>query len=170
MWGLIVVIIMVLCSWKEKPYFILVKPISQKLSLSHENSLPHLKSSPLKKVLRAEGVVGPKLAARMLREYSGAKHPEPTKYFPTMDSTKPRVAKLGKFSKQPKFPRSLKSESAPQIGQYEVQSALDFMDPFLPGGGKHLLSQVEIFWEFKLFSGFEITSLVHHVLVSRLAF
>ena len=93
-------------------------------------------------MLAAKGLVGPKLAARMLREYSGAKHPEPNRYFPIVESTKPRVAKLGKFSKQAKFPRSFRTESAPQIGQYEVQSALDFLDPFLPDGGKHLLGQV----------------------------
>ena len=38
-----------------------------------------------------EGTVGPKLWVRLLREFSGSKLPDPTKYFPSMAATRPRI-------------------------------------------------------------------------------
>lgn len=92
--------------------------------------------------MQSKGLVGPKLAARMLREYAGAKYPDPGTYFPDVTSVRPRLTKLTKFGKQPKFPRPLRSSNeGPGVGKYDVQGAQEALDPFVPEGGKNWLNQ-----------------------------
>jgi len=94
------------------------------------------------KVMQSKGLIGPKLAARMLREYAGAKYPDPGTYFPDVTSVRPRLTKLTKFGKQPKFPRPLRnSNEGPGVGKYDVQGAQEALDPFVPEGGKNWLNQ-----------------------------
>jgi hypothetical protein len=71
--------------------------------------------------------------------------PDPCKYFPSLEPVVPAV-KMGKFSKSAKFSaQSAVSASTghepPEHGTYEVGRAQDFMDPFLPTGGKNILTQ-----------------------------
>ncbi|CAD7928830.1 unnamed protein product [Amoebophrya sp. A120] len=94
------------------------------------------------KVMQGKGLIGPKHAARMLKEYAGAKFPDPGTYFPDVTNVRPRLAKLDKFGKQPKFPRPFRSTmDGPGVGKYDVMSAQEFLDPFVPEGGKNWLNQ-----------------------------
>ncbi|CAD7925114.1 unnamed protein product [Amoebophrya sp. A25] len=96
------------------------------------------------KVLQSKGVIGPKLAARMLKEYAGSKFPDPGTYFPEVKGVRPNYIKLTKFGKNPRFPRSFRKEEGPGVGRYDVMESLEFLDPFLPDGGKGVLNQPKL--------------------------